>query len=111
MKLTWQVTTVVVVGVLGLVVLVIGLAVFAKMSDGAIVGLIGGIGAVIVNLILVARGQQKTAETLEQQDVKLDRVVEQTNGMSEAQLEEIADRAAGAAALQVVQAWREGGLR
>jgi hypothetical protein len=96
-KLSTQWAVVIGVSVLGVVALVIGLAVFAKMSDGAIVGLIGGIGAVLVNLIVVVRGQQKAAETLQGQDEKLDTIERNTNGLSAAERQDIAERAAVAA--------------
>lgn len=107
MKLTTQTAVVLCTALVGLVALVIGLAVFAKMSDGAIIGLIGGIGAAIVNLVVLARGQQTTTETLRSQDEKLDQITKQTNGLSEIERQEIADRAAVA----VVAAYREGKLR
>jgi hypothetical protein len=93
-KLSNQLAAVLVVGIIGVVSLVVGLAVFAKMSDGAIVGLIGGIGAVIVNLIVVVRGQQKQSEVLENQDRKLQVIERQTNGLSERERQDIAERAA-----------------
>jgi hypothetical protein len=92
--LSTQWAVVIGVSVVGTVALVIGLAVFAKMSDGAIVGLIGGIGAVLVNLIVVIRGQQKAAEALEHQDVKLEKIEKNTNGLSERERQDIAIRTA-----------------
>ena len=110
--LTTQWAIVIGVSVGGTVALVIGLAVFAKMSDGAIVGLIGGIGAVLVNLIVVVRGQQKAAETLEHQDVKLEKIEQQTNGLSERERQDIAERAAAAVIRQQKEGepWRHGAV-
>jgi hypothetical protein len=87
------------------VALIIGLAIWADWSDGSIVAMVGGIGAVIVNLIVLARGQQKTAETLVAQDVKLDTITAQTNGLSEIERRDIAERAAAS----VVQQLSRGG--
>lgn len=96
--------------VLGMVGMVLGLAVWADWSDGAIVGMVSGFGTLATGLIMAVRNQQKTTETLEAQDVKLDTVMAQTNGMSEIEREAIADAAADKAAVAVVKAWREGKL-
>jgi hypothetical protein len=93
-KFSTQFAVVIVAGIVGFVSLVVGLAVWADWSDGAIVAMVGGIGAVIVNLIVLSRGQQKTAETLVAQDVKLDTITAQTNGLSERERQDIAERAA-----------------
>jgi uncharacterized membrane protein len=101
-RFTTQFAVVVVAGIIGFVSLVVGLAVWADWSDGAIVAMVGGIGAVIVNLIVLSRGQQKTADTLVAQDVKLDTITAQTNGLSELERQDIAERAAAS----VVQQFR-----
>ncbi len=104
MKITREVVALVGILMLGMVGLVLGLAVFAKWSDGAIVGMVSGFGSVAAALLLAVRGQQRTADVLQRQDEKLDTVVAQTNGMSEIERQDIADRAA----VSVVQAWKRG---
>jgi hypothetical protein len=79
-KLTTQLTIVIVSGILGIVGLIVGLAVLAQWSDGAIIAMVTAFSAVIVNTIIAVRNQAKTAEVLQGQDDKLDRVVTQTNG-------------------------------
>jgi hypothetical protein len=93
MKLTTQLTVVICVGALGMAGLVLGLAVWADWSDGAVVGLCTVFGTIVVNLIVAIRNQQKTAETLADQDQKLDTVVAQTNGLSERERQEVARQA------------------
>ena len=94
MKISTQTTVVIVAGIIGLLGLVIGLAVFAKWSEGAIIAMVTAFGAMFVNAFMTVRNQAKTAQTLDAQDVKLDTVVRQTNGMSEAERQDIAERAA-----------------
>lgn len=96
MKLTTQLAVVICVGAVGMAGLVLGLAVWADWSDGAVVGLCTVFGTIVVNLIVAIRNQQKTAETLASQDDKLDQVVHQTNGLSERERQDIAVRAAEA---------------
>jgi hypothetical protein len=95
-KLSTQLAAVIVAGVLGMVGMIVGLAVLADWSDGAIIGMMSGIGSVLVTAIVTLRGQQKQAEVLESQNVTLDRVVEQTNGLSDRERQDIASRAAAA---------------
>lgn len=104
MKITTQLVAMVAIIVVGMVGMVLGLAVLADWSDGAIVGMVSGFGTLATGLIFAVRNQQQTTETLRQQDVKLDTVVAQTNGMSEIERQEIADRAA----VRVVALMREG---
>lgn len=94
MKLTTQLAAVIIVGFVGIAGLVLGLAVLADWSDGAVIGLATALGAIVVNLIVAIRGQQRTAETLQEQNEVLDRVVEQTNGKSDAEIQRIARSAA-----------------
>lgn len=94
MKLTTQLAVVIVVGLLGFVGLILGLAVLAEWSDGAIIGLATAFGAVIVNTVIAVRNQQKTRETLVDQDRKLDTITRQTNGLSDEERQDIARRAA-----------------
>lgn len=93
MKLTTQLAVVICVGALGMAGLVLGLAVWANWSDGAVVGLCTVFGTIVVNLIVAIRNQQKTAETLDQQDKTLDTIVAQTNGLSDIERQDIARRA------------------
>jgi hypothetical protein len=93
MKLTTQLTAVIITSVLGLAGLVLGLAVWASWSDGAVVAMVTIFGTIAVNLIVAIRNQQKTAETLAGQDEKLDLIEHQTNGLSAAERDDIANRA------------------
>lgn len=97
MKLTTQLAVVICIGALGMGGLVLGLAVWANWSDGAVVGMVTVFGTIMVNLVVAIRNQQKTSETLVAQDRKLDTVVAQTNGLSELERDDIARRAAAAA--------------
>lgn len=73
MKFTTQVAWVVGISVVAIAGLVIGLAVLADWSDGAIIGMVGAIGGLLVNTIIVVRNQQV-------QGAKLDEIAEHTNG-------------------------------
>lgn len=106
MKITKELVLLVAIIIAGMVGLVLGLAVFADWSDGAIVGMVSLFASLASGLIVAVRNQQKTAETLDQQDRKLDTVVAQTNGMSEIERQDIADRAA----VKVAQMYRAGSL-
>lgn len=94
MKITTQLVIMVGIVVVGMVGLVLGLAVFADWSDGAIIGMVSGFGTVAAGLIMAVRNQQLTTETLAEQDVKLDTITAQTNGMSEIERQDVAKRAA-----------------
>jgi hypothetical protein len=107
MKLSTQLTIVICTSILGILGLVVGLAVLADWSDGAIIGMVTAFGAVIVNTVISVRNQAKTAEVLQGQsevlqgqDDKLDRVVHQTNGLSDAERQDIAERAAASVVRQ-----------
>jgi hypothetical protein len=102
MKITTQLTVVICTGIVGMLGLVVGLAVLAQWSDGAIIAMVTAFGAVIVNTVIAVRNQAKTAEVLQGQDDKLDTVVKQTNGLSEIERQDIADRAAEAGAIAVI---------
>lgn len=73
MKVTTQVAVVLVVGLVGILGLIFGLAVWADWSDGAIVGLVTAFSGLLINTVVVVRNQA-------QQDVKLDKIADQTNG-------------------------------
>lgn len=103
MKVTTQLAFVIITGLVGFVGLILGLAVLADWSDGAIIGLATAFGAVLVNTILAIRNQARTAETLVAQDVKLDTITHQTNGLSEAERRDIAERAAEAAVTKLLR--------
>jgi hypothetical protein len=110
LKITTQLVVMVGIIIAGMVGLVLGLAVLADWSDGAIVGMVSGFGTLATGLIVAVRNQQKTVETLEQQNEQLDTITRQTNGLSEKEREEIAAAAADKAAVAVVAAWRRGEL-
>ncbi len=90
MKLSTQAAVVICVGIVSVVGAVVCLAVFAKMDSGALVGLAVGAGAVLGNLI----AQLRTNSKLQEQDRTLDTIREQTNGLSDAERQDIAARAA-----------------
>lgn len=92
MKVTTQLTVVIVSGIVGLIGLVVGLAVLAHWSEGAIIAMVTAFGAVFVNAYMTVRNQAKTAQVLEGQDVKLKTIVEQTNGLSDRERQDIANR-------------------
>lgn len=96
-KMTTQMVIVICSGILGLVGLVLGLAVLADWSDGAIIGMASGIGSVLVSLIVAVRGQQLVGQELTRQTEQLDTITEQTNGLSHQERQDIAERAAAAA--------------
>lgn len=110
MKLTTQMVALILGTVIGLFGLVISLAVFAKWSDGAIVGMVTAFATVASGVILAVRNQQKTGEVLDRQDEKLDIIERQTNGLSERERQDIAERAAGQAVAEVVSALRREGM-
>jgi hypothetical protein len=96
---------------IGMTGLILGLAVFANWSDGAIVGMVSGFGTIATGLIVAIRNQQKTAESIDQLQRAvgagqrstadtLHTVVQQTNGMSEAERQDIAERAAASVVKQ-----------
>lgn len=99
MKLTTQTAAVAITAIIGTVGLFLGLAIYANWSDGAIVGMVTAFAALFANQIVSAYKRTK-------QDEKLDTITEQTNGLSFAERQDIADRAAVAA----VQRYRDGGL-
>lgn len=111
MKITTQLVALVAVLVAGMVGLVLGLAVVAGWSDGAVVGMVSAFGTVAAGLIVAVRNQEKTTETLKEQTEQLNTVVQQTNGLSEEEREAIAAAAADKAAVAVVTAWRRGEIR
>lgn len=106
MKLTTQLVVLVLGTLLGMIGLVVCLAVWAAWSDGAIVGMVSAFGTLAAGVIVAVRNQQKTAQTLDDQDRKLDTVVAQTNGLSERERQDIADRAA----IAVAKMYRNGEL-
>jgi hypothetical protein len=101
-KITTQQAWVYGIGIIGLCGLIFGLVVWGNLDPGAIVALASGIGSVIVLVVVQTRNQQKTTETLENQDRRLDTIVAQTNGLSEIERNQIAEKAA----TRVVQKFR-----
>ena len=90
MKLTTQLTIVICVGIAGMVAMVAFLS-SAGWSEGGIAGMVTGIGSVVTGLIVAIRNQNKTQETLQDQNEVLDQVVHQTNGQLSARDERIAE--------------------
>lgn len=105
MKLTNQLVALIGVIVVGIVGMVVSLAVFADWSDGAVIGMVSAFGTLATGVIVAIRNQQQTRDDLDalQQQVgagqraqveTLETVVRQTNGLSEAERQDIAHRAA-----------------
>lgn len=93
MKLNWQLVTVIGIGVAGLVAMIYFLA-EAGWSEGGITGMVAGIAAALGSLIVLVRGQQTAAASIERLDRKTDTVIAQTNGLSDIERNDIAQRAA-----------------
>jgi hypothetical protein len=93
-KLSTQFAIVVCTAILGLFSMVVCLAIWADWSDGAVVGMVAGIGSALVAVATAVRGQQKTGEAVAALDRKSDVIVAQTNGLSEIERQDIAQRAA-----------------
>jgi hypothetical protein len=107
MKLTTQLVVLVLGTLLGMIGLVVSLAIWADWSDGAIVGMVSAFGTLSAGVIVAVRNQAKTGEVLERQNDRLEVIQRQTNGLSEAERQDIADRAA----VKVIEAYRRGDLR
>ena len=75
--------------------------------DGAIIGMVSGFGTIATGLIVAVRNQQQTTERLEDQDRKLDRITAQTNGLSEIERQDIADKAYQAQTERLDPQWRQ----
>lgn len=89
MKLTTQLAVVICIGILAGSALVYGLAAFAHWPSGAVVGLVGAVFLALGTLVVQLRGNAKLAD----QDRQLDTIVKQTNGLSDAERQDIAQRA------------------
>lgn len=85
-KISTQAAVVICVGVVTVAALVYGLAVYAQMDDGALIGLATAAGAILGNLLVQLRSNAKLAD----QDRTLDRIVTQTNGKSDDEIRRIA---------------------
>lgn len=107
MKLTTQLTVLILGTVFGMIGLVVCLAIWADWSDGAIVGMVSAFGTISAGILVAVRNQAKTGEVLERQDEALEVITRQTNGLSERERQDIADRAA----VKVIEAYRRGDLR
>jgi hypothetical protein len=101
LKITRELVALIAIIVAGAVGLVLGLAVWADWSDGAILGMLSLFGSLASGLIVAVRNQQKTTEALETADQKIDTVIAQTNGMSERERQDIAERAAASVVRQL----------
>ena len=117
MRLTTQLTIVICTAIVALLAMVYFLSA-AGWSQSSIIGMVTGIGTAVALLIGAIRQNAKQAEALDQlqqqvgtgqrvADDKLDTVVHQTNGVSDAAMDEIAGRAA----VHVIQAYKRGELR
>lgn len=111
MKITNQLVALVAVVLLGMIGMVLGLAVLADWSAGEIIAAVSGFGTIATGLIVAVRNQQKTAEALDElqhqvgagqrvQVDKLETVVQQTNGLSDSERQDVAERAAAAVVRQ-----------
>lgn len=116
MKISTQFVVLVGIVALGMIGLVLGLAVLADWQDGSIIGMVSAFGTLAVGLLAAIRGQQKTAEQINQLQQQvgagqrsnartLDTVVEQTNGPASAERAQLARQAA----LQTVAELKNGG--
>jgi len=92
MKISTQTAAVACTAIVTIAGLVFGLATFAHMDDGALIGLATAAGAVLGNLVVQLRSNVKLAA----QDRQLDTIVKQTNGLSERERQDIAERAVAA---------------
>lgn len=99
-QLTWQLVVVIVAGIIGMVGMVAFLSA-AGWSEGGIAGMVTGIGGVATGIIVVVKGQQNTNDRIADLDRKTDTVVAQTNGLSDHELEDVAQRAAISAVARV----------
>ncbi len=104
MKLTTQTAVVICFAIVASCALVLGLAVYAHWSDGAVVGLIAAVLAGAGTLIVQLRNHRQTADSLTQQDRKLETIERQTNGLSDIERQDIAARAAEAAIAKFLEA-------
>jgi hypothetical protein len=104
MKLTKELAVVICVMIAGAVGLILGLAVLADWSDGAILAMFSLFASIATGLIAAVRNQQKTTETLDNlqrqvgsgqrdQDTKISTIVKQTNDLSDLARQDIADKA------------------
>lgn len=83
MKITTQVAWVIGVSVVAFAGLIVGLAVWADWSDGAIVAMVTAFGGLLVNTVIMIRNQQV-------QTAKLDEIADHTNGTLSARDDTIA---------------------
>ncbi len=94
MKLTTQLTVLILGTLLGMIALVLCLAVWADWSDGAIVGMVSAFGTLASGVIVAVRNQQKTAEVLDGQGEQL-ATIERQNSAQTQRLETVAKRVNG----------------
>jgi hypothetical protein len=103
-KLTKELTVVICVMIIGAVGLILGLAVMADWSDGAILAMFSLFASIATGLIAAVRNQQKTSETLDElqrqvgsgqrdQANKINTIVQQTNDLSDLARQDIANKA------------------
>lgn len=95
--ITTQVAAVMVVAIAGWVGMVLGLAIFANWSDGAIVAMSTGFGAILVNSVISIGNQARNRQVLESTAQKVETIVHQTNAMASDERQDIANRAVAVA--------------
>jgi hypothetical protein len=111
MKLTTQLTVVIVSGIFGMVAMVVFLS-YAGWSEGGIAGMVTGSLTAVGALVVVVRNQVKTSEQIDNvqrqinagqrdQSGQLEVITRQTNGPGEEARRDIAERAAKSAITQV----------
>lgn len=114
-KITYQVVWLSGIAVVGLGGLILGLAVWAEWSDGAVIGMLSAFGTLTTGLIVAIRNQQRQAEVIDQlarsvgagqrnADTKLETIKRQTNGLGEADRAALAEQAATVAIEKVQRA-------
>ncbi len=104
MKLTTQLTVVIVAGIAGMVAMVVFLS-YAGWSEGGIAGMVTGMMTSVGALVVVVRNQVKTSEQIDNvqrvvaagqrdQSGQLEVIAQQTNGPDAAARQDIARSAA-----------------
>lgn len=107
---SWPQAVVVVVGLVATAGVTVAL-VHAGWSGEAIIGFATLAAGLFAGQLVSARKASAIEAKTDHQTEKIDTIVEQTNGRSDAEIEAIAARAADLAAVKVIQAYRSGGMR
>jgi hypothetical protein len=106
---SWPQAVVAVAGVLGIVGAVVALA-HAGMPLETIIGAVMALLGISGGQLAIVRRTGSVEAKNDQQSAKLDTIVKQTNGISDADRERLADEAADRAAVKVIDAYRRGAL-